>query len=401
MKKTLLKCTMIMVFMLAVSGCGKSSKNMEEMTEPTENMSETVESVDKTLVEESKNEELDKEAVESDAIDMELYAYYYDSMLCNYRGLFEGGSYDDKEPSQALLNIAEVLGTDALYSLGYAMEDLSGDGVPELLIGQMNSDFGMPQDAIIYAIYTLDKDTPVLVAQAQGSDCWYWKKDNEMIGTGSGGNIYYYFGGYQFTKDGKSLICNDFYYTHEVDGDYSNIGCYYNTTGEMDGLKSEQINMSLDDFFVEQDKYLSNAKKMNLTVFADYAGVGDASYTEHTWLNVTMQEDMTTIYDNCDSVNLTDDEWTVKIIFEGGKLKNFKVLSLQMMDVTEDGTPVFDEETAFEYGEFKEGVPLIVGLTFYGDTPSWGFSYQDEDGKTCKGYLCLSGYDGSLLVERY
>lgn len=201
MKKTIWNSMIIMVFMLAVSGCDKSSKNVEEMTEPIESMSETVEGVEKTLVEESKSEEPDKEeTVEADAIDMELAA---------------------------------------------------------------------------------DKDK------------------------------------------------------------------------------------------------------------------------EHTWLKVTMQEEGTTMNDNCDSVNLTEDEGTVHLIFEGGNLKNFKVLSLQMMDVTEDGTPIFNEETAYEYGEWKEGVPLIVGLTFYGDSPSWGFSYQDEEGKTCKGYLCLSGYDGSLIVETY
>ncbi|MEA4911954.1 MAG: hypothetical protein VB092_04980 [Oscillospiraceae bacterium] len=43
--------------------------------------------------------------------------------------------------------------------------------------------------------------------------------------------------------------------------------------------------------------------------------------------------------------------------------------------------------------------PLVLGLVFYGDTPSVGVSYTDENGETRILAVCMSGEDGSLLLS--
>ena len=80
--------------------------------------------------------------------------------------------------------------------------------------------------------------------------------------------------------------------------------------------------------------------------------------------------------------------------------RDLKLLSLFMNDVDEEGNPEYTIDEIYSYGTLESYRPLMVELTFYGDMPSYGVSYTDENGETRYFAVSVSGYDGSLeLLE--
>ena len=45
--------------------------------------------------------------------------------------------------------------------------------------------------------------------------------------------------------------------------------------------------------------------------------------------------------------------------------------------------------------------PLLVAMTFFGDLPSHGISYVDQEGKTKNFLIELSGQEGSLQLTEF
>lgn len=80
-----------------------------------------------------------------------------------------------------------------------------------------------------------------------------------------------------------------------------------------------------------------------------------------------------------------------------GAIHDFKLLKLEFLDVSEDGKMVFDKDVIFTPYIFSMERPLIIGITFFGAIPNYGFSFVDESGMLHQYALQISGEDGSLL----
>ena len=82
-------------------------------------------------------------------------------------------------------------------------------------------------------------------------------------------------------------------------------------------------------------------------------------------------------------------------------VKNFKIYSLEYVDVAMTGDVVFATNELYSDDELKASEPLMVSLDFPGDIPSYGISYEDESGNTIYRSLNLSGMDGSLVLDYF
>ncbi len=379
MKKNL--CLFVSLLLL-LTGCGNNSETEVSMTMETAPSSilETTEAVDEAIPMQTQPSVVD-------------YAYLYDDLLGNYRRYLESGQQDTWEPPYIIFDLYAQQGGEAINSVGYALQDISGDGVPELMIAGYQGEDGIT-DSLVYALYTLEEDKPVLVLDSAYRNAWYFAGDY-FVNIGSDGAAYSIFGTFALSPDGQELICKDYFFTHEINGDFNNIGCFHNTTGAFGEEAGELLDLSMDDFWREEEKLRSQVFLPELTPFADFSGVGDPSYTESTWLFCDWAENVTPSYSRWDTVILTEDEYAVQIALEGGKLYDLQLLTLF---VTDGG---FEEEVAYTYGELKEGILLVLQLTFYGDLPSWGISYVDDRGMTHHKALSLSGDDGSLVLSDY
>ena len=157
-------------------------------------------------------------------------------------GLWEKVNYGDKE------TIAD--------EIGYLLLDLSGDGVPELMIGY-NDDYWTDEaeeQSYVVSIFTIRDGEPYTTMQGWARSSHRWYQDNRFIYNGSGGAMYSMFGLHHISKDGTKVEWDDFYYTDEAED--GGLAVYYNTTGTVDPAASERIRLSEEDFWEMQEEYL-------------------------------------------------------------------------------------------------------------------------------------------------
>ena len=148
-----------------------------------------------------------------------------------------------------VLESARGMGKDALNGMGYLIEDLSGDGVPELVVGSLREYGGE-----IYALYTLVDNEPELVlegwsrnsyiyvnAYVGGSSCFY----NRGSSSAAESNL----GIFTLSRNGQELDWQWFYFTYAEEGDLDNVTVYANTTGSMEPEESEPVSITLEEYY--------------------------------------------------------------------------------------------------------------------------------------------------------
>ena len=208
------------------------------------------------------------DAVTQTADSIEEYSAVYQPIIDDFYRLISGQT-DVSAENGALptgsMGLREALSVSEgiLDDTGYRIADLSGDGIPELLIGSVSS-------GMIYALFTTDGDSTELLLEGVYRNSYYLLDDGTVANQGSGGAIYSIFGVYGWSEDGRELTCIDCWFTHEKDGNFEDIRCYHNTSGEMDPAVSEELSMTLDAFYTMQDSLLARVTVPALTTFAQY-----------------------------------------------------------------------------------------------------------------------------------
>jgi len=101
----------------------------------------------------------------------------------------------------------------------------------------------------------------------------YLTKEGQFFNSGSGGAMYHGTALYDFPENADSLQCAECYFTHERNDDVEDIAVYYNTTGSWDVNESEETDMLVDDLFAKEEEIIKEAIYLELTSFAEYAGV--------------------------------------------------------------------------------------------------------------------------------
>ncbi len=159
----------------------------------------------------------------------------------------------------------------ALDRVGYAIEDLSGDGIPELVIGavmETEGDTGTGSD--IYAVYACPDGTAQCTFEGWARNRFFSMADGGFFNLGSAGAAYTIFGAYDLSPDGTELVCRDYYFTYEKDENFSEIGFYHNTDAVWDPAASEELIISEDDFWALEEDLESQVRPMTFTPFSAY-----------------------------------------------------------------------------------------------------------------------------------
>lgn len=147
-----------------------------------------------------------------------------------------------------VMESAQGMGKDALNGIGYLIEDLSGDGVPELVVGSLREYGGE-----VYALYTIADNKPELVlegwarnsyiyvnAYVGDSSCFYNYGSNSATESGQGI--------FTLSRDGRELEWRWFYFTHAKDDNPDNVTVYVNNTGSWEPKESDLADMTLDEY---------------------------------------------------------------------------------------------------------------------------------------------------------
>ena len=150
-------------------------------------------------------------------------------------------------------------GSEALRSVGWLVRDLSGDGVPELVIGSVEQgEDGKFRGSQIYALYTLKNGKPHLTQEGTFRNAFALMDNGQFFHHGSGGAMYSIFGVFALTQDGTSLVCQNYWFTHEKNRTTWELGFYHNSSGQMDTAVSEEVS---ETTFMEQTEKLSQQRR--------------------------------------------------------------------------------------------------------------------------------------------
>ena len=299
------------------------------------------------------------------------------------------GQDSDKPGEMGVLETARAAGDNAVYEMGYLIEDLSGDGIPELAVGGLN---GMTN-----ALYTLVDGKPELVFEGRYRNSYVYMGD---------GNFYYYGsnsasesakGVFYLTKNGTGLECESFLFTSlNSDGD---LEVYRNETGSLDPAESEKSDMTAEDFRAMDPP----RDPLPLTPFSGTdGGSANESGVPVSVRYLTEAGDV-----DCDWVTLYDGPDSCCILFTtDSRVTDFTLLDLFAEDFTENGAVIFSATPVELDGErgslpsvMTPDTPVAVQLIFPGDLPAYGISYVDAKGSLRRFAIAVSGCDGSLLLE--
>lgn len=369
---------------VSLIGCGKKSSDKDEKETTTEEVS-TEEKTTEATTEAVTESTTEQEAQETD------YSEVYSEVIEQFRNVIYNTD-EDYSAGEGENGVAEYVmnfGTESAGYIGYAIEDISGDGIPELVIGLIN-DVQTGGGYEILAVYTCVDGKPQYVFEGWARSAYFIMADNKLFYSGSGGAMYAIFGIFKLKEDGTELECESYYFTSEKDESYEEIGYYTNTTGEMDKSVSEEI--SEEDFW---NFYAGLEDCFSTIEFTPFSADSESASVDVVWADDVMAQ-----YDDYTEYVADSSEYEAKVAFvAASKVTDFKVLSLELVDFKEDGTIKFDSKEIYSQDELGKDVPLIVTMTFVGEIPNYGISYVDENGETKKYSIGISGYDGLLFLD--
>ena len=288
-----------------------------------------------------------------------------------------------------VIESAKAMEDNALAGMGYTIEDLSGDGIPELVVGTLPEYGGQ-----INAVYTSVDGQSQFVFESWYRSSYSYLGDGRFYYCGSVGASETGQGSFRLSKDGTTLNCEEFYFTHATEEDYSDLKVYYNTTGSWDIAASQESDMTLDMFWEWEPSY----EELPLKSFADYAvEQGPEAPVQVHWAELWLHGN-----DDYEKFVADDGEYATDVLFTAKRtITDFELMRLTILEISEDGTVSYDSKPIYSLDRLTPERPLVVRMTFPGDTPTYGISYVDESGDGMKHNLTVevSGEDGTLLLR--
>ncbi len=120
----------------------------------------------------------------------------------------------------------------------YALEDLNGDGIPELAICN-------PYETIVQ-LFTASAHKPVFVLYGFQRGGSQYTGPNEFVFHGSSGAVYNAAGRFHLNAPGKGYTWDEYCFTEPHNDNWGDISAYFNTTGS--DKKAESIRVSMDEY---------------------------------------------------------------------------------------------------------------------------------------------------------
>lgn len=323
---------------------------------------------------------VDADKLETPKPDGALLAAYEAILERSVEVLASGGDIEIKDGETGLL--------EACYGgtgVGYAIEDLNADGVPELILGPADG-------SSIYALYTGSGSEPVLLLEGWARNYWQYLGGGRFYVSGSGGVTYNMVGTFVLPRDGQELACEDFYFTYELDESFEEFGVFHNTEGLWDTSVSEQLDMTYDDLWALDEEWSAQAQPLDLT-HLDVPISGPQ--VQVLWADGEWNGDY-------ERVDLSSGEPSSAVLFlADSPVMDFRILSLFVEDMTDDGSITFSSGTLCHLDVLSADCALVADLTFHGDLPCYGISYIDANGAFWRFAIEISGYDGSISLSEF
>lgn len=402
MKRKFLACILI-ISVATLAGCG-SKKEESKNDDSIKNHERSDNDIDDSEeIEESVAYESDVE-VTMPEYDYDEYYEIYADLIDDFYYIAAGNDMIDLDGDTGVREIAMYSGEESGTDLvGYAIEDINNDGVPELIIANVDECWksgGVIDEygSQILAVYTCDDDEPVFVFEGWDRNRYYILEDGSIYNEGSAGASESAIGKYRLL--GTKLKCDEFYFSMGSDDDYSVIEYYYNNTGEWNKDISEASDA--DEYEEVMTQCTEKIRKLSLKSFTTYAldnGSDDVDNSEASYVSVYYAEDIEDKYSDKMEITIDDGEYSIRVGFvPTGNVSEFALYDITSIDFDEEGKLSCELSRIFEPGMFDEETPFYVQIVMAGDTQQYAISYVNQDGNTEYYAVEQSGQDGSLIL---
>ena len=167
MKKIFLTAITFLLILALLAGCSKPRTELPIDTEPS---SSATESVDKPITETTPAETEEDTEYEGDATSYYIDVVYAEQIERYYTAISQ--RWDENEYFDQGLSplAAHYYDGNPLDNVGFTFMDLDGDGIWELVIGAIKN---AEQDPLVFEIWTLKSDEPVMIAQSGSNNRYY------------------------------------------------------------------------------------------------------------------------------------------------------------------------------------------------------------------------------------
>lgn len=275
MKRKLLCNTLGILFTIPMimSGCGKETeserglltRNEEDTPEDETDVKPTEETGQKSDPETTeKPEEPEEPKTETD----EDYTKVFEPVIAEIEEVYQNGYDFDRDYEYFPMGLMEKVmyedTEDLLKYTGYAILDINGDNVPELLIGE-NVVSENEEKSVFYGGYSIVDGDLNCFLDGYTRSSYEWMGNGKFFYFGSNGAMSSLFGQCYLSEDGKELLWDDFYFSDEVNGKSV---YFHNNTGITDPDQSEELKISGGDFWNMMEDY-----KTTTISFDTFSGV--------------------------------------------------------------------------------------------------------------------------------
>ena len=348
---------------------------------------------------ENKQAELPKvtkaEAAQPEAADyLRSYALVMDGL---YDYAVKG--QDDKlvnEGMNVIREMVEIYQRDSASMIGYTLKDFNGDGVPELVLGRAEQHKGAGYyGSDIYSVYTLVDGRPLRSFEGWQSNRLQVLSGSRLFLQATDGDAYSVLAAYKIAPTGEPE-CLDYYFTAPQNG---SLAYYHNTSGSDDRNASKRLDMNEEAFEELRNEYMNDVTMLELIPVENYHKQG-AKGLAYQHLKLDWLQDAQADVQQYGMVKVPNASEFVKVVLRSDKsLSNFKVLSLTLLSVDEQGNAHFDAKPVYRQELLMADTPLVMQLADTEAVPANAIAFDDELGRERRFAVSISGMDGSLQLS--
>ena len=300
------------------------------------------------------------------------------------------------EGMNVIREIVEIYQRDSASMIGYTLKDFNGDGVPELVLGRAEQHKGAGYyGSDIYSVYTLVDGRPLRSFEGWQSNRLQVLSGSRLFLQVTDGDAYSVLAAYKIAPTGEPE-CLDYYFTAPQNG---SLAYYHNTSGSNDRNASKRLNMTEDAFEELRNEYMNDVTMLELIPVENYHKQG-AKGLAYQHLKLEWLQDAQADVQQYGMVKVPNASEFVKVVLRSDKsLSNFKVLSLTLLSVDEQGNAHFDAKPVYRQELLMADTPLVMQLADTEAVPANAIAFDDELGRERRFAVSISGMDGSLQLS--
>lgn len=303
----------------------------------------------------------------------------YSSLSEAANGKYE--SNENKYGSYWIKEMADLYKDKVLENTGFAVKDIDEDGVPELIIGEIENN-ETNTGSSVGIMYTCPADELKMVLEGWSRNSYTLLDEGVFLNIASSGAMSTSYKTYWIDSETCSLACDTNIFTAPIGEDGTEMGVYISQSAECDAEEAYKLEMTHEELLNNIDKVLEKAVDLELTPFSSYSDTLSVFAARADVMDITASEGYNQFEDNTKN--------TVFIALSD--VTDFKIIHVKYGDET-----VETEE--FKLDKFEYGKVISAGLVFNGDLPEYKITFIDADGKNRAYNVTVSGEDGLINLE--